>query len=777
VLVTTKRGRTGQAVVNYNGYVGWQKVTNLIEMANAKQYAEMINELDGTQVLNPADYDEGTDWYGQVLRNALITNHQISVGGGSERSTYNFSFGYLKQEGIVEGHDYTRFTVKLQNDFNVVKALKVGYTIAAAASNSNDIDGSIFRQMYAAYPVLPVYYADGSYGDPGDYPLGDGAKFNPQVTLDYFDQKSKNYRLTGNLYADLKFARKFTFRSSIGGDFGQGEVRNYLPVYAATLNQRNTTSRLSMSRAEGRSWIWENTLTYDTRFGDHSLKVLVGQSAQQNGRYGFSASAQNVPNNSEGDRYLRLGTQGTRLVDDEGDLATTSSYFTRVNYSFLSKYLLTASMRADGSSKFFGDDRWGYFPSIGLGWIISDEAFMANQDIFNSLKLRGSWGKIGNASVPSNISIERITQEGYLVAFFGNSTQINTGANQIDRVPPTTVWERGVGTDIGIEASMLKSRLFIEADYYIKKTEQAIFNIPILSSLGAGGGFILANQADFQNKGVEITVNWNDNLNSNLDYSISGNISFNKNEVLSTVSGANPIYGGGGAATSGALSTRTILGQPIGQFFGLVVDGIFQDQAEINGSNQTTARPGDFRYVDQNKDGVINDLDRVPIGNPNPRVIYGLNTSWRYKQFDLALDFQGVAGVEIYNANLGLRYGRENFTRDFYENRWHGAGTSNEYPSAKIGGGDNYKPNTFYVEDGSYFRIRNMQIGYTVNPSITSRWKISKLRIFANAQNAFNFFSYRGFNPEVGGTPTNAGIDANVYPLSATYNFGVNVTL
>jgi TonB-linked SusC/RagA family outer membrane protein len=774
VLISTKKGRNGRAIVNYNGFVGYQTVTNQVKMANANEYAILINELDGTQVLNPADYGEGTDWYGQILRNALITNHQISLSGGSDRNTYNFSLGYLKQDGIVESNSYERYTARLQNDFTISKAIKVGYTVTAAGSNSEDIDGSIFRQMYAAYPVLPVYYADGSYGDPGDYPLGDGAKFNPQATLDVFDQQSKNYRLTGSVYADIKFAKHFTFHTSVGGEYGQGEVRNYLPVYTATLNQRNTISRLTMSRAETRNWILENTLLYDTKIGDHGVKVLIGQSAQRYQSYGFTASAQNVPNTSDGDRYLALGTVGTRNVSDNGGISTIASYFARLNYSYKNKYLLTASVRADGSSKFFGDDRWGYFPSIGAGWVISEESFMKDQNIFSSLKLRGSWGKIGNASVPSNISVLRVTQKDNYAAIVGGVPQ--TGASIDMVVPPTTVWERGVGTDIGIEASVMKNKLYLEADYYIKKTEQAIFDIPIPGSVGTSSGTILGNQADFENRGFEFTATWKDNMSKDLSYSISGNIGFNKNKVLSVVTGGNPIYGGGNAATSGALSTRTIAGQPIGQFFGLVIGGIFQNAGEITGSAQPAARPGDFRYIDQNKDGIINDKDRVPIGNPNPKVSYGLNTNWTYKQFDLTLDFQGVAGVEVYNANLGLRFGRENYTKDFYDNRWHGQGTSNEYPSAKIGGGDNYKPNTFFVESGSYFRVRNMQLGYTVSSMLTDKWHVSKLRVFVNAQNALNFFKYRGFSPEVGGGTTSAGIDANVYPLSATYNFGVNVT-
>lgn len=776
VLITTKKGRINQpTAVNYTGYVGWQRVTNQVKMANANEYAQLVNEKDGAMTLNPAEYSKGTDWYGQILRNAMITNHQVSIGGGGDKNTYNFSLGYLDQEGIVEKNKITRYTARLQNDFQVLKSFKMGYTITGAAINSTDIPGSIFRQMYTAYPVLPVYYADGSYGDPGDYPLGDGAKYNPQVTLDYFDQKSKNYRVTGNVFGELKFARKFTFRTSVGGEFGQSEVRNYTPVYAATLNQRNTVSALSISRAETRNWILENTLTYDTRINrDHTVKVLVGQAAQRYKSYGFTGTAQNVPNNSEGDRYIRLGTVGTRTIDDYGDLSTVSSYFGRLTYSFKNKYLLNASMRADGSSKFFGDDRWGYFPSVGVGWVISEESFMKNQDFFDNLKLRASWGKIGNASVPSNLSVLRVTQTNELSAIFNGVTYTGASINSV--VPPTTVWERAVGSDIGLEASMFKNRLFVEMDYYIKKTEQAIFDIPILGSVGTSSSSIIGNQADFQNSGFEFSATWKDNMSKDLSYSISGNIGINKNEVLSVTTGSNPIYGGGAAATGGQLATRTIAGQPIGQFFGLVVAGVFQDAAEVAASAQTTAKPGDFRYVDQNKDGVIDGKDRLPIGNPNPKFSYGLNTNWNYKNFDLTVDFQGVAGVDVYNANLGLRFGNENFSKDFYDNRWNGAGSSNSYPSANIGGGDNYRPNSFYVENGSYFRIRNLQLGYTLSDNIISKWGIKKLRVYVNAQNAFNFFKYKGFSPEVGGSPTNAGIDANVYPLSAIYNFGVNLT-
>jgi TonB-linked SusC/RagA family outer membrane protein len=782
VLITTRKGKGNKPTVNYNGYVGWQTVTNEPTMANGTEYATMVNELrninGSAALLDPSKYATGTDWNHQVMRSGLITNHQLSLSGGGNASTYNFSLGYLNQDGIVENNNYKRYTARLQNDIQIASPLKIGYSVTGAYSKSTDIPGSIFHEMYSAAPIVPIYYADGTYGDPSDYNLGGAVTFNPQVSLDFYDQQSQHYRLNGSVYANLKFAQHFSFNSSLGGDFAQDETRNYLPVYTATLAQRNTTSKLTMNRGETRNWILENTLTYQNRFQDHNLTVLAGQAAQRYKFYKYTSSAPNVPNNSEGDMYLRLGTAANINTTDEGDLSTVASYFGRVNYSFKNRYLINASIRADGSSKFTGNDRWGYFPSVGVGWVLTEENFMKDQQIFNNLKLRGSWGRIGNASVPSNTSVLVVSQDPYLTAFFGNPPVAYTGATINKIVPPTTVWEKSEGLDVAVEMSLLRNKLYFEADWYDRKTKDAIFDIPILNSLGTNSGRVIGNQATIENRGIEFTATWKDVLSKAVSYSVSGNIGINNNKVLSTSTGANPIYDGGQGITGGALSTRTVVGQPIGQFYGLQVASIFQNAAQVAGSAQAgSAKAGDFMYVDQNKDGVIDGKDRIPLGNPNPKYTYGINTNWTYKSFDLTLDFQGVAGVDIYNANLGFRFGNENFTQEFYKNRWHGEGTSNFYPSANIGGGNNYLPNSFYVEDGSYFRIRNMQLGYTLPMSTAQKIRAKSLRVYANAQNAFNFFSYRGFSPEItGGNPTGRGIDVNVYPLYATYNFGVNVS-
>ncbi|MBK0381255.1 SusC/RagA family TonB-linked outer membrane protein [Mucilaginibacter segetis] len=781
VLVTTKKGK-GAPTISYNAYAGWQRVTNQPALANGEQYATMINELnainypsDPITFADPSKFGTGTDWLSVILRNAFTMKHDVTVSGSTDKSTYSFSAGYLKQQGVVSGNDYDRVTAHLQQDVQATDFLKLGYNAVLQGSNSHDAPGVIYKAFTAA-PIVPVFYADGTYGDPGDFPIGNATN-NPKAQIDFFNQRSKNYRLTGNIYADVKFAKYLTYHTSFGGEFGQAEVLGYIPVYKANSIQFNDISRLNVSRSEVRNWIWENTLTFDKTFGQHHLTVLAGQSAQRYKSYNINATAQNVPNTSDGDLYLTLGSNDNvnpRSVSDGGALATYQSFFGRVNYSFADKYLINASLRADGSSKFIGNERWGYFPSVGAGWVISNEEFMRDQHIFDNLKIRGSWGKIGNASVPANLSTLTVNNSAGFVAIYNG--QSATGANITTIVPPITYWERGVGTDVGIEMAFLGNRLTFEADYYKKKTEQAIFAIPVLGSLGTSGGTIIGNQATFQNQGLEFTAGWRGKVGSEFTYTLNGNFSINNNKVLSTITGANPIYGGGAAATGGQLSTRTILGQPIGEFYGLVVDGVFQNAAEIAASKQKDAKPGDFIYKDINNDGVIDAKDRQVIGNPNPKYLYGLSTNFNYKAFDLTVDLQGVAGVDVYNANKGLRYGSENFTEDFYNNRWHGEGTSNTYPSANIGGGNNYKPNSFFVESGAYFRIRNLQLGYTLPSSIASKLFVKRLRVYANAQNAFNSFKYTGFNPEVGGSPTNAGIDNGVYPLYATYNFGVNVT-
>lgn len=789
VLITTKKGVKGKPVIAYNGYAGWQAATNQVKMANATEYATAINELvaynnnlgspdDAKPPLfaDPKSFGKGTDWYGQILRNAFVTNHQVSLSGGSAHSTYDLSFGYLDQDGIVRNNNYKRYTLHVANDFTIAKILKVGYSANGLYSKSNDAPGGIFHQLYAAAPVLPVFYKDGKYGDPSDYGLGNGNNFNPEATLDFTNHKSVNHRLTGDVHAELEIIKNLKFRTSFGGDLGQAEARGFTPIYAATAAQNSTSTNLNLAHTENRNWIWENTLTYDYSYKDHKITALAGYSAQDNSTHQLAANANNVPYNANGNLFTSFPADGAvTYIRDAGSQIhnRTLSQFARINYSFQSKYLLNASIRHDGASQFF-PNAYGWFPSVGAGWVVTNESFMKGQHLFDNLKLRGSYGRVGNSVVPINPSKLTVSADPYLTAIFGNQPYQGASINTV--VPPVIVWEKAQGSDFGLEAGFLHNRLTFEADYYDRQTKDAIFSIPIPASVGTNSGSIIGNQADIQNRGFEFALSWKDQVNKDFSYSFSGNFGINNNKVLSVQSGKNPIYSGGNGLANGNLATRTVVGEPIGEFYGYKVTGVFQTADEVAASNQKGAQPGDFIYQDTNGDKQIDTRDRVVLGNPNPKINYGFNTAFTYKAFDLAIDLQGVADVDVYNANIGFRFGNENFTQDFYDHRWHGAGTSNTYPSTNVGTNDNSKPNSFFVESGAYFRVRNAQLGYTLPGNTLRKFGVQKIRFYANAQNAINIFGYKGFTPEIGGGVGNLGIDAEVYPLYATYNFGVNVT-
>ena len=784
VLITTKHGVKGKPVINYNGYAGWQSVTNQVQMANGTEYATAINELyaynNVTPPLfsNPASFGKGTDWYGQILQNAFVTNHQVSISGGTDHYTYNYSFGLLDQDGIVKTNNYKRYTIHLANDFTPVKGLKIGYSANGLFSNSRDVDGGIFHQLFGAAPTLPVHYKDGSYGDPADYHTGDGNNYNPQATIDFFNHHSKNDRLNGDVHAELTIIKNLKFKTSFGGDIAQAEARGYTPIYYATLAQKSTATNLDVTHNETRNWIWENTLTYDYLYKGNKITALVGYSAQNNRNYENDGHEQGVPNVTGGSLTgsFPVNTNPVYYANPTLQLHTRAlSQFARINYAYEDRYLLNASIRHDGASQFY-PNAYGYFPSIGGGWVISNESFMKGQTVFDNLKLRGSWGKVGNSVVPINPSVQTVSSDPYLTAIFGNPQAPYQGSSINTVVPPVIVWEKAVATDFGIEGTILHNKLSFEADYYNRETQDAIFSIPILASVGTNSGSIIGNQASIRNRGVEFLLSWKDHPSNDFSYSVSANMGINNNVVLNVITGRNPIYMGGNGIANGALATRTVEGEPIGEFYGYKVVGVFQTAAQVAASKQPNALPGDFIYQDTNGDGSITTKDRVVLGNPNPKINYGINTSFNYKRFDLALDFQGVADVSVYNANIAYRYGNENFTQDFFTHRWHGPGTSNTYPSVNVGSNANAAPNSFYVESGAYFRLRNAQLGYTIPASMLTKWKIQSIRLFANAQNPINVFGYHGFSPEVGGSVGNMGIDANVYPLYATYNFGVNVT-
>ncbi|GAB2786890.1 TonB-linked SusC/RagA family outer membrane protein [Hymenobacter luteus] len=776
VLVTTKRGKAGAPRINYNGFGGVQRVTNKVDMVDAAEYATLINERTGTQTL--ATNLPSTDWFDQITRTAAIHNHQLSLSGGSEKISYSLSGSYLKQQGIVKNNDYERITARLQTDFSPTDHIKVGYSAIFQNFRSTDVPADVlFYQAFVAPPVLPVFKANGNYGDAADFPLGNFA--NPSATLARYNQKSNGQQLVGNIYASLNFLNAFTFRTSLGLNYGIAQYRNYQAKDSLTTTQFAQRSLLTASNGKNNRWLWENTLTYDkTIADDHRLTFLLGVSSQRDQSNQTIGSVNDVPYFSESSLYLGLGTATTARIQTNADKFTFASYFGRLNYAFRDRYLLTATLRRDGSSKFSPDKRFGTFPSVGVGWVVSEEVFLKD-GVFDQLKLRASWGRLGNNNIPSSISILTVSNSPGYTAIFGGSPFPGRNVNALEA--RVLDWETTTETDAGIDVGFLDNRLTATLDFYNRRVNKAIFDIPIPGTGGLADPRTRGNYASLRNRGVELTVGWNNQTTERFSYTTGFNVTYNQNRVLDLQAiGAD--FPSGNLPVGGVQTTITRVGLPLGSFLGYVVDGIFQTEDEVNNSPQagSGAAPGSFRYRDLNNDGVIDANDRQIIGNPNPRFTYGVNLGFRYASFDVALDVQGVAGVEIYNATKGVRYGNENYTQDFYDNRWRGPGTSNSYPSAAIGGSD-LNANTWYVEKGDYIRLRNVQLGYTLAKSFASTLRVQGIRFYANAQNPLTLFKYKGFTPEVGqlrgsSGNTSQGIDLNVYPLSATYNLGVNVT-
>ncbi|WP_447642354.1 MULTISPECIES: SusC/RagA family TonB-linked outer membrane protein [Chitinophagaceae] len=803
VLITTKKGSSRGTSVNYNGSIGLQHATNIPKMANGTEYATLVNELTrlsgGTNFLDSSKFGSGTNWFKTETRDAIITNHQISVNGGSDKNTYNASIGYLNQDGILKTNNYKRYTGNFKNDIKVSKYIKFGYNVLGSYSKSNDAPGSIWRQLYAAPPIIAPRNADGTYGNTNDYGLGSSVA-NPQITMDYNNATTQNYNVSGNVYLDINFAKHFVFHTSFGGIYAQTDQRSFTPIYNydSTLSTQKYTqysshNTLSEAQLATKNWIVENTLTYNNAFGEHRITALIGQTAYRN--YYTEQHTTAVDGSLSSDPatwYYNQATPGTiynvtpssQGVQTYPALEKVSSYFGRITYSYRNTYTFTGTLRSDGSSKFTANYGRAILPSLGLAWIVTNEGFMKDQKIFDLLKLKGSWGRVGNSNIPAYVGTQTAYTSGGVI--YGNTGIISGSQSIASLVPPKLNWELGEGTDIGFEAAFFHNRLSVDADYYNKLTKRLLFSVPIMASSGTSTSTLIQNVGTLRNRGYEVNINWHDNIGSDWSYSIGANGSYNANKFLNSTASVGSLYAGANASTGGQLATITKVGQPLGEFYGYKVIGIFQTASDIanykdaNGTvYQPNAKPGDFQYAKLSNSGLgaIDGNDRTVIGNPNPKYYYGINTTVRYKSFDLAMDFNGVAGVDIYNGNKGLRFGSENYTKDFYDHRWHGEGTSNTDPSANIGGNQNYYINSYYVESGSYFRIRNIQLGYSMPYDLMQKLHMQNVRFYVNAQNPIIFTKYKGFTPEVGGNAGQMGIDYNVYPLYATYTFGVNVTL
>ena len=774
IIITTKRGQAGKMQVNYSGNVGFRLPTNLVTMANAAEYANYVSTASGNIVLPGAN---STDWYGQILRMGFQQNHGLSVSGGTDKSTYFLSAGYFTDQGIVIDNIYKRLSIRANQDFTFNNVVRAGFS-ASYANGSNQIAnlGAAYNDAYRAAPTIAALQ-NGKYGNTSVYQnVG-----NPVLDIRNNNNLATDNRLLGSAYLEIKPVSWLTYRTNLGGDWvnQNSRVYNYQFTNDTTTfinpggNQRNPNSNLSFGNTKIFHWTWDNLLTVNRQFGKHALTVLAGTTAEQYTLTTFSAFRKDVPA-AQNLWYIGTGNANTSTNDGTGDQYNRNSYLGRINYNYADKYLLTATIRADGSSRFPVQNRWGYFPSVGAGWVISGEPFMQNQRVFDLLKLRASWGRVGNDRIPSD-SYTITVQPNLAYPFGGGVATPGSAITQIK--DPNLVWETTTETDFGIEFSALKGRLTGEVNYYDKKARDLLINVKVPSVTGDADGVVLTNAASIRNRGLEVTLNWRGRVNNNLTYRIGGNATLNNNSVIG-LNGGQPILDGGIGANQ-QYTTRTDNGQPVGSFYVLQVLGVFQNDADINGYKSTagqliqpSASPGDFKYQDTNGDGRIDDNDRVFVGSYQPKAYFGVNLGVTYKSLDISVDVYGNVGNQVYNGKRAFRQNvLDNVERSMAYNRWNTGNGSQTEPGANSG---NLPPSTYFVESGSFARINNATLGYRFPQTLSDKIHVSNLRVFLTAQNILTIKKFTGFTPELPGNPTSQGIELNAYPTTQTFAVGLN---
>ena len=767
ILLTTKSGKTGKMRVNVDSYVGFRSMTSRVAMADARTYAQFTNEArayDGqVPMFNVDTLQYNTDWFDAITRKGMVQNYSMNVSGGTEKTNYYFSADYFKDEGILKGNDYSRFVIRNSNDYKLTKFLSFGHTVNFTYA-LNNMKPNVFTDAYRIGSTAPVRYPNGNYG----YVTGLSVS-NPVAAIDYTNNFSKAMRLQGNAYLELTPLNGLTVRSSLNFNRPEEVVTNYVPMYFVSSVQQSLNSNLNLGNSSSLFYIFDNNATYSKTFAElHEVKLTVGYSAEHEKGNSSGGSRRDVPD-QENLWYLDQGDPNSVTNYHNGYIKQRASVYGRLTYTFNDKYNVSGVLRRDGSSLFPPDQKWGTFYSAGASWIVSRESFMENQRIFDELKLRGSYGIIGNDNIPYGSGIlTSVTQTGPY-GFGGNAISISQGIT-FDQIKDATVtWETTKGIDFGVEMTLINSRLTSEISYYNKVTN-AYIPTSFPSAAGDADGRVYAKAADIRNKGLEVLFNWRDNIGGALRYNAGFNITFNTNNV-EKVSGGLQLKDGG--LGNGHITTFTVEGEPIGSFWVYQQIGIYQSQDEIDASPHLTGmKPGDLKLADLNADGVLDERDRFHVGSYQPKTYYGISVGLEWKQLDLSIDCYGNAGNKIFNGKKAVRFGNDNIEAARAENRWTPENPGGLQPRASNA---IPAPSTYFIESGDFFRVNNITMGYTLS---TDKWKagISQLRVFATAQNPLILKKYSGFTPELPGPSTSAGIELGIYPVFSTYLVGINLS-
>jgi TonB-linked SusC/RagA family outer membrane protein len=814
ILVTTKQGHSGKAQISYDGYVGWQNVYKMPDLLNAKEYAMIMNEERYEDGLEPYDFSKlvpdwdkivsgkwnGTNWMDKIRnKNALETNHTINITGGSNYNTYSTGLSYTYQDGILGKPcepNYRRYTARINSDNSLIRyhnfsLLSIGERLTYTFSQSRGIQmGDNFsndiRNMLKASPFLPDLDSNGNYHYSIPWEIREP---NPIALMDYQSgqNKSKSHYIRASLYATLQPIRNLKIKTNLGFALSVDSYRSFIPVYDLSSNQKNDQNIVSQSSGIDYKLQWENTANYVFSIRkSHHFDILVGQSIEADG-LGDEMEGSNT--NSIFNDFKHAYLKNTPIISSRTTLTgfpqgktTLASFFGRINYDYLNRYMATVVLRADGSSKFAKGHQWGYFPSVSAGWAITEEPFMAKvRQWMDFFKIRASWGQNGNQNIPGYQYLSTYAFNGSDYTFGPDKSVLSNGAYADILANPDITWETSEQTDIGFDSRFFSSRFGITFDYYIKKTKDWLVQAPILATAGTNAPYI--NGGDVKNTGVEFSLSWNDHASA-LHYGAEFNFAYNKNKVTRIANSEGIIHGEENVLSQATDEMyRAQVGKPIGFFYGFKTAGIFQNQQEIEnykGAKLENARPGDVIWVDTNHDGKIDLDDRTMIGDPHPDCTLGLNLNASWHGFDLNASLNGVLGNQIMKSYRSfVDYPTNNFTTDILK-RWHGDGTSTKWPRLTSGTSTNWQwISDLFMENGDYMRMQNLSIGYDFK-YLFHKIPFQQLRFYFSANNLFTITGYSGMDPEVGYGGSNSwssGIDLGFYPSPRTYMFGFDIKL
>lgn len=811
ILVSTKKGKSGSIQINYNSFYGLSQPSKKLKLLDATQYATIMNETQtnaGKPVLypNPQSLGKGTDWQDQVFNNSAARQSQeFSLSGGGEKSTFYSSVGYIQQDGIVttDISKYKRTNIRLNSTHKLASWLTLGQNLGyshektTGLGNTNSEFGGPLSSAINLDPLTPVLvtdpaiYSQSPYTNTGAVRNANGNYYgiSPRVgqemsnPLAYVQTRLGNYswadNIVGNVFGELKPIPGLTLRSTLGTKLSFFGAETFTPIYFLNSSTNRVQTEFNRSQSRSINWNLENTASYTRSFEKHNFGLLVGQGLySDNNSRNTSLSVYNIQASNFNEASLNFTTPvNTRVGNgNEGQLHKVASFFGRLNYNYDEKYLFEGVIRRDGSSRFGGDNKFGYFPSVSVGWVASRESFFPENNVVNNVKVRAGYGVVGNDNVGDFSYVSILSDRNNYT--FGNSGNYQIGFSPNTPFPtPGLKWEETKSTNIGIDLVLFKD-FNLTMEWYSKLTTDILQNPRVPSYLG-GSANPAANIADMKNSGIEIELGYRKKFGE-FNFGANGNFSYLKNKVTNLGQGIDYLSGGENFQNSTYPITRTAVGQPYNSFYGFKTAGIFQTQADVdnyvgkNGKIQPDAKPGDFRWVDTDGDGVITEKDRQFIGNPTPKYSFGLTLNLSYKAFDISIFGQGVAGNKIFQGLRRLDIGNANYQTGVL-NRWTGPGTTNSYP--RLVDGDPNKnfgnPSDFYLEKGDYFRLKVVQVGYTLPKTTTMKIGMQRARIYVMSENLATITGYSGYDPEIGGGVFS--IDRGIYPQARSFMLGLNI--